>query len=123
MPMRWANAWAHESTGEDRVMLAQWFVTVLNSSPKIKGVATVAPGKKDELDRKVAALFTRLMTVDCSEQARPLWRARSMAGFRVAGEVLGRLAMQEVMSGGDGDRMFSGYASYINPGDFVGLEQ
>jgi hypothetical protein len=112
----------NKSTGDDRATFAQWFAVVINSSSKVRGVATVAPGKKDELDRKVAALFTRLMTIDCRDEAKPLWRARSQAGFRTAGEVLGRLAIQEVMSGEDADRMFGGYLSYIVEADFARLD-
>ena len=89
----------------------------------MQGVATVDPGVKDALDRQVAAIFTRVITKDCAAEARPLWKARSNAAFRVAGEALGRLAMQEVASDPEGANIFAGYASHIKPADFAELDK
>ncbi|WP_232492286.1 hypothetical protein [Novosphingobium kaempferiae] len=111
-----------KSNGSDRVTLARWFVAALASAPQISDVARVEPGRKDQLDRQVAAIFTRLMATDCAQEARPLFRARSSAGIRAGGETLGRLAMQEIM--GDpksAAAMFSGYVSYLRDEDFAAL--
>lgn len=112
-----------QTTGADRTTFARWFVAILASAPKVQGVATVEPGVKDQLDRQVAAIFTRIITKDCVAESRPLWKARSNAAFRVAGEALGRLAMQEVTADADGRMIFAGYASHINPADFAALDK
>ena len=112
-----------QTTGADRTTFARWFVAILASAPKVQGVATVEPGVKDQLDRQVAGIFTRVISKDCAAEARPLWKARSNAAFRVAGEALGRLAMQEVTSDPEGAKIFAGYASYINPADFGVLDK
>ena len=112
-----------QTTGADRTTFARWFVAILATAPKVQGVASVEPGVKDQLDRQVATIFTRIITKDCAAEARPLWKARSSAAFRVAGEALGRLAMQEVASDPEGAKIFAGYASHINPADFAVLEK
>ncbi len=112
-----------QTTGADRTTFARWFVAILASAPKVQGVATVEPGVKDQLDGQVAAIFTRIITKDCATESRPLWKARSSAAFRVAGESLGRLAMQEVTSDADGQKIFAGYASHIKPADFSELDK
>lgn len=117
------ECFARKSTGEDRITLAKWFVAIMANSPSVQGVAKLNPGVKDQLDTGVAQIFTRLLTVDCADEARVLWKTRSSAAFRAAGETLGRLAMQEVMSGDGEGQMFSGYVSHINPADFKKLEQ
>jgi len=117
------ECFARKSTGEDRITLAKWFVVIMANSPSVQGVAKIEPGAKDKLDISVAHIFTRLLTEDCAAEARPLWKNRSTAAFRAAGETLGRLAMQEVMSGDGEGQMFSGYVSRINPADFKQLEQ
>ncbi|MCT2400850.1 hypothetical protein [Novosphingobium mangrovi (ex Huang et al. 2023)] len=116
------QCFALKSTGEDRLTLARWFVAALGSAPQTADVAKVDPAQKDKLDRQVAVIFTRLMTVDCAEQSRPLFQARSSAGFRAAGGTLGRLAMQELM--GDpktASAMLGGYTSYLREEDFADL--
>ena len=112
-----------QTTGADRTTFARWFVAILASAPKVQGVAAVEPGVKDQLDRQVASIFTRIITKDCAAEARPLWQARSNVAFRVAGEALGRLAMQEVTADAEGQKIFAGYASHINPADFRNLDK
>ena len=116
------ECFTRKSTGEDRINLAKWVVAILASSPNVAGVAKLEPGLKDQLDVQTAKTFTRLFTQDCAAEARPLWQARSTAGFRVAGETLGRLAIQEAMSGPGVDAMFSGYAAKIDRAAFKILE-
>lgn len=116
------DCFAAQTTGADRTTFARWFVAILASAPKVQGVARVKPGVKDQLDRQVAAIFTRVITKDCAAESRPLWKVRSDAAFRVAAETFGRLAMQEVSSDPEGQKIFAGYASYIKPADFSVLD-
>lgn len=111
-----------KSTGEDRLIMARWLIGAMASAPQVADVAKVDPAKKDQTDRQLAGIFTRLMTVDCASQARPLFHARSDMGFRAAGETLGRLAMQDLM--GDpkaAAAMVGGYVSYLREEDFAPL--
>ena len=101
--------------------MAKWFVVILAGSPSVEGVAKVDPGVKEKLDTGVARLLTRLLTSDCAAEARPLWQAHSKAGMKAAGETLGRLAFQEVLSGDS--ELFNGYAAKLNPEDFKVLEE
>lgn len=115
---------ALKSTGEDRLAAARWFAAALASAPAIKDMATIDAAKKDAADAKIAQVFTRLLMVDCVEQAKPLYKARSSAGFRTGGEVLGKLAMQELL--GDpvqAQAMMGGYLSHIRPQDFTALDK
>ncbi|TCM21969.1 hypothetical protein EDF56_101646 [Novosphingobium sp. PhB165] len=113
-----------KSTGEDRVAFARWFVAALGSAPQVADIAKIDPAQKDGLDRQVATIFTRLIAVDCAEQARPLYQVHSSAGFSTAGEALGRIAMQELMSNPDASaKMFGGYTAYIRDDDFKNLEK
>lgn len=107
-----------KSTGADRLVVARWFLTSLASAPQAAGVATLTPGKKDEFDKGMAAIFTRLMAVDCADQARPLFKARDEASFRVAGEALGRVAMEELLNNPQASAALSGYTKYLRQEDF-----
>ncbi len=108
-----------KSTGQDRLTFAGWMVAALASAPQMKGVATLAPGKKDELDRDVARVFTRLIAVDCAEFSRPLMKDRNNSAFRTGGEALGRMAMQELLSNPDAAKAMEAFAKYIDPMEFL----
>ena len=117
-----SNCFALKSTGGDRLDIARWFVAALASAPQIVGVATVDKARKDALDKQMAGLFTRLMTQDCAEQVRPLFKARSAAGIRAAGETMGRLAMQELLSDpAAASATLGGYTAYLREDDFAAL--
>ncbi len=108
-----------KSTGQDRLTFASWMVAALASAPQMKDVATIAPGKKDQLDREFARVFTRLIAVDCAELSRPLLKGRDKEAFRTGGETLGRMAMQELLSNPDAAKSMEAFAKYIDPMEFL----
>jgi len=110
-----------KTNGEDRLAAARWIAAIMASTDKVKDTVTVSPQVKDQLDRKMAQTFTRLMTVDCVEQSKALAKMHSTAGFQRAGEALGRIAMQELLSGPGQTEALSGYLHYLNPADFSNL--
>lgn len=107
-----------KSTGADRLVVARWLLTSIASTPQAAGVATLTPGKKDEFDKGMAVVFTRLLSVDCADQARPLFKARDDAGFRVAGEALGRVAMEELLNNPQATAAMTAYTKYLKQEDF-----
>lgn len=113
---------ARKTTGEDRLAFAGWMLAAMASSPDLQDVATVVPAKKDQLDRKVAALFTRLMTVDCPTEAKALFATKDPAAFRLSGEPLGRVAMQEIMNKPEFESALGAFANYIDESKFTGLK-
>ena len=115
---RLGNCLVSKTTGEDRILSARWILAAMASAPQVADVAHVEPAKKEEIDRAMARLFTRLMTKDCLEEARPLLLARDGAGARTAGEALGRIAMQELLSDPKAVAAVAKYATYIDYREF-----
>jgi hypothetical protein len=107
-----------KTTGADRLLAARWILVVLASGPQAKDLVTVAPGKKEELDKGMAALFTRLMVNDCANQSRALFGTGDLSGFRIAGGALGRVAMQELLANPQAEAALSEYTKYLNRDDF-----
>ena len=116
-----SNCLTMRSTGEDHVNLAAWVVVALASAPQLAGIADIEPGTKDELDKRTAAIFTRLMTVDCLAEAKPLAQARNSEGFQEAGRALGRIAMQEVLGNPRAAESLNAFTRYLREEDFAVL--
>jgi hypothetical protein len=110
-----------KSTGQDRLTFMQWMLAALGSTPRLKDVVRVEPDKKDQLDRQVALVMTRLITVDCLAEAKAVAKDKQGDGFRIAGQSLGRMAVQELFGDPDSERALSGYASYLHEEDFERL--
>ena len=112
-----------KSTGADRLTLAGWIASAMASAPQLKDVAVVSPEKRDELNREVAKIFTRLITVDCTEVAKPLLKAGNTQAFGASFEVLGRLAMQELTGNPEAARAMTEFTKYVNPEDFAAIRK
>ena len=54
---------ADSTTGKERKDLAQWFFVAMTAHPDIRPFSNVTDGNRDELDKKMAALATRLIVV------------------------------------------------------------
>lgn len=107
-----------KSTGADRILVARWLLAALASAPQAAEVATVRSGQKMVFDKAMAALFTRMLTVDCAPESRKVFAAKTSEGFRVAGEALGRVAIQELLTNPQANAAIEEYVKYLNKEDF-----
>ena len=110
-----------KSTGEDRITLARWALAAMASAPKVADVAKVDPARKVELDKALAAIFTRLIARDCATQARPLFRAKNKDGFGAAFGKLGEIAFKELLADPKADEKLSDFTKYLNDSDFAAV--
>jgi hypothetical protein len=109
-----------KSTGADRVLLAKWIAAAMLSAPQLADIGKVDASKRDSLDRDTAALFTRIVTKDCLEQARPAFKQGSTA-MSGAFEALGRVAMQELTGNPQSSAAFATFTKYLREEDFAGV--
>lgn len=105
---------ALKTTGEDRILVARWMLVAMASGPQMTGVVTVQPGQKEKYDRGMATLFTRLLVTDCPDLSREVFKLRDNAAFRVAGESLGQVAMQELLTNPQAAAALGAYVKYLD---------
>ena len=110
-----------KSTGADRLAVARWMLAGLASAPTMVDVAKVNPVRKVQADKDMAAIFTRLMTVDCATEARPLFLAKSKAAFETAGGALGGIAMKELLSDPRAAQGLADYVQYLDQSAFANV--
>ena len=98
------------TTGNDRVLVAQWVGSSLAMAPQLERMVTVDAAAKDALDRRMADLFFRLFTQDCVDYARPLVQRGDQVSIQAAFGMLGEVAMQELLTD---PRAMAAMTSYI----------
>ena len=109
---------ADNTTGKDRKDLAQWVFVAMSAHPEIQPLSHVTEANRDELDRKLAALATRLVTESCQAEAKAAIKSEGPDSFKAAFGVLGQLAMQELMSNPSVNEAFGRYAKYLDNAKF-----
>lgn len=105
---------ADNTTGKDRKEMARWVFVGMASHPEIKTLSNVTQENRDTFDKTMANLVTRLMTENCLAQARSAMEKDGGEAFKVAFGVVGKLAMQELMSNPNVNASFSDFAKYID---------
>jgi hypothetical protein len=111
----------NKTTGEDRVAIATWMLLAMASTPQLAGAATVEPGRKEQADRAMAQLLTRLMTIDCLNYSRAMFESESREAFHAAGVKLAQIAMNELLNNPQADAALGAYLGHVNEADFVAV--
>ena len=105
---------ADNTTGRDRKELARWVFVGMASHPEIRSLANVTQADRDGLDKAVASTVMRLMTESCRAEGRSALERDGSVAFQAAFAIIGKLAMQELMSNPDVNSSFSRYAKYVD---------
>jgi hypothetical protein len=103
------------TTGKDRKELARWVFVGMSIHPQIQSLSNVTESDRDQLDKTMAAIVTRLLTENCQTQAKiALEKERSEAPIQKAFSVMGQLAMQELMANPEVKSTFTRFAKYLD---------
>lgn len=102
------------TTGKERKDLARWVFIGMSSHPDMQALSRVTERNREELDRMMAAIVTRLMTENCHSQARVAMEKDGAVSLQVAFGAIGKLAMQELMSNPSVNASFDNYAKYLD---------
>jgi hypothetical protein len=111
-----ASCLADSTTGKDRKNMARWVFAGMSTHPDIMSLSNVKPSDRKEMDKTLAALFTRLMTENCPDQAKAVLEKEGPKGFEAAFAIIGKLAMQELMSDPNVNASFSNFVQYLDKG-------
>jgi hypothetical protein len=84
-------------TGKERKQIAQWLFIAMSSHPDIKGFSNVSDKARSDSDEFMGKIVTRLLIENCPEQSKLAVKEGS-AALKSAFEVVGKVAMQELMS-------------------------
>jgi hypothetical protein len=105
---------ADNTTGKDRKDLARWIFLAMSVHPEIRSLSSATEVIRDEADRKMANLVTRLLTVNCETQTKEAVASEGNTGVFSAFKSLGEVAMRELMTNPDVTASIIGYAKYID---------
>jgi len=105
---------ADNTTGRDRKDLARWIFLAMAAHPEIKEMSKASGAQQEQSQRAVAGLFSRLVGETCATEVRALVQTEGPAALGKPFEVLGQLAMQELMSNADVKANVGGFERFID---------
>ena len=83
---------------EDRVVLMQWIFSTMARHPGVAQLSNITPEQRVDINRKGGALFTRLLTADCTLETRKAVLDDGQNALSSAFNVLGGTAMDGLMA-------------------------
>lgn len=101
-------------TGKERKEMAQWIFFAISAHPEIKEYSNVPEATKNTADMHFANLITRLLTEDCLVQAKAAVKKDGNTAIVGAFELVGKVAMQELMRSKEVSNSISAYAKYLD---------
>ena len=100
--------------GKERKNLAKWIFLGMSSHSLIKPYSNVSESDFDHSNKFVGELVTRLLTEDCPEQAKAAAKVNGAAAFEQAFEIVGQVAMQELMAEPSVGQSLGAFEKYLD---------
>jgi len=112
------NCMADSMSGKERKQMVQWIFMTMAAHPDIKKFSRMTEQDQIDTNKTMAALFTRLITIDCVEQVQQATKQDGPEAFRGAFEMIGKLAMQDLMSDKDVTKSITSFQKYLEKDKF-----
>ncbi len=100
--------------GKERKTLAKWIFLGMAAHPDMSKLADVPPELQLETDIFIGELLTRLLTEDCIAETKEAFSTESTLAFATAFELVGKVAMQELMTNTDVSTALTGYNEFVD---------
>lgn len=102
------------TSAKDKTDLVRWIFAISALHPDLGSVAAVTEQQRDDMNRKVAGLLERLLTESCRKQTQEALKYEGSAAMQLSFQVLGQVAMQELMSDAVVANGFAGFSKYVD---------
>ncbi|MCL2829909.1 MAG: hypothetical protein FWD77_04115 [Betaproteobacteria bacterium] len=109
------------TSSKDKTALIRWIFAITALHPDVASISRVTDAARDEANRNAAALVERLITQSCKKQANEAIRYEGAVALEHGFQVLGQVAMKELMSNKKVSDGFEGYTKYLDKSKFENL--
>jgi hypothetical protein len=100
-------------TGKERKHLAKWIYFAIASHPEMSSYSNIKQDDRVIIDKYVGTLVTRLLAEDCTSEFKSAQKDNPLA-LSKAFELVGQVAMQELLTNQDVKTSISGYIKYAD---------
>lgn len=110
-------------TGKERKSLAKWIFFSFSVHPEISDYFKVPNETKDDTNRFVGELITRLLTEDCPDLAKAAIEKRGSIALKKAFGLVGKVAMQELTRNERVEESMTEFGKYVDKEKLRALNQ
>lgn len=118
-----ATCLTDHTNGADRKLLARWVFLAMAQHPAIAQLSKATEADNQAAHKQMGELFTRLISEDCPTEIKAMVASDGMDSFEKAFEMLGSMAMQELIADPHVSGAFSGLQQYVDEEKIQGVLQ
>ncbi len=101
-------------TGKERKQIAQWLFFAMAAHPDMQEFSEVTENAQKKANEFIGKLLTRLLTENCPTQAKQAMEKNGSVAMNGAFELVGKVAMQELMTNKDVTDSISGFEKFVD---------
>ena len=110
-----------KATDADKLGFIRWMFSAMSAHPGVKDLSASTPEQRAALSKQAGNLITRLLTEDCRPQTVTALKYEGAGAITGSFEVLGKVAMQGLMSDPSVQQAMNGLQSPENDKKFEAL--
>src|SRR5690606_28656379 len=103
-----------KTSQEDKIALVQWMFVAMAQHPSVASLTTVKQDDVETHNKAAADLFVRLLTETCGDASRKAVRNDGASSIAQSFELLGRAAMESLMTDPAVTRLMTGFDKYLD---------
>lgn len=109
-----ARCLVSSTTAKDKTDLVRWIFSNASLHPEVASISSLTAPRRDEIDRAAGALLERLLTESCRKQTQEALKYEGPIAMQTSFQVLGQVAMQELMSNPAVGQGFAAIGKYVS---------
>ena len=110
------------TSSKDNSLLGRWLVRVYGEHSDSKDLTNLSDYKKEQIDKNVARLFTRLLSEDCKEETKKALKFEGDTVIFNAFRALGEVAGKELIEDKNVSKAINKFTEYVDYGKLKYLE-
>jgi len=106
----------------EKMLFVKWMYTGISKHPEVASMSTITHGQAIRISQMTADMITDLMVRRCPNQTRQAFRYEGDQSFIAAFEMLGKVAMNELITNPSVNHYTGSLSQYIDEDEFKILE-
>lgn len=102
------------TTQDDKEALIKWIYAAMSAHPSVKSLSNVSTKQGDAFNKRAGELMIELLTQRCKFETQQAVKFEGEAAIRTSFQILGQVAMQDLMTNPAVTQYISGLANSVD---------
>lgn len=107
------------TTAADKTAVLQWTFSALSAHPDLKAYSQVTDAQRTQLDKNLAQTLQRILTEQCSAQAKAVIKAEGMQAVGESFQELGSITGEEILKNPEVKSQLQSVLRYVDMNKLV----